>query len=530
MESSEAYQELCPTLFGALGELARQGLSASPSDSLDLIHDFFLQAWPAVSASCKNDNGRSQNYTCAFIHFARPRILRLRRLDACLVGMEDVSRFYHASATAEATTTSPAHNQVLDRALRELSESEREILRNYIMPGPSSERLLAKTLFLSRYRLRELVLKILGRLVSLVTVRKVTDPDCIVACLLWLEQRTIQEAAAILNISQQQVRRAEVRNAAWIARGLARGQVKRRRFREPYTYPAQKQQTVTAGRLLRDALLSPGKNELLSMTRARARDVLVFLDTADSFAIGEPEIATIDPVWIAQIYGAIAEGAESMFHKDADVLAALLALDENDESTVGSAFKETLIADLPPSLLRFQEWFVAMIDEDELQNTLKSPGVCSGAPESVSLAIYGITPMTILCITQTVSRFFHRLMRMGTITGNSIAVRGSQFFARNESGEQVNFTMDVLNEIIRSLHCPSQSSVPLLQWLLQVAAHKPYIFPGFRFEMNPTSRQLVRTGHEIANLYERWGVGSLPGREPAQAGEPCSLDLLKPAS
>src|SRR4051794_27876736 len=78
-----SYRTLQPLFYGALARLAAQGFAVPPADALDLIHDFFLEAWPGITARYDPAQGRKEPYVYrAFIRFARPRIIRLQRLQS----------------------------------------------------------------------------------------------------------------------------------------------------------------------------------------------------------------------------------------------------------------------------------------------------------------------------------------------------------------------------------------------------------------------------------------------------------------
>ena len=50
-DAGPAYEKYKPLLFSALAHLARQGYVAPASDGLDLVHDFFLEAWAGLERS-----------------------------------------------------------------------------------------------------------------------------------------------------------------------------------------------------------------------------------------------------------------------------------------------------------------------------------------------------------------------------------------------------------------------------------------------------------------------------------------------
>ena len=51
----EAYRLHRSLLFGALSKLAWSGFAVPPDEGLDLIHDFFIEAWAAVEFKLRSE-------------------------------------------------------------------------------------------------------------------------------------------------------------------------------------------------------------------------------------------------------------------------------------------------------------------------------------------------------------------------------------------------------------------------------------------------------------------------------------------
>ena len=78
--AGEDYEKYRPLLFSALARLAQQGYLAPPSEGLDLIHDFFIEAWSGLKQRFEPSKGNFSTYMfAAFARFARPRIVRSMR-------------------------------------------------------------------------------------------------------------------------------------------------------------------------------------------------------------------------------------------------------------------------------------------------------------------------------------------------------------------------------------------------------------------------------------------------------------------
>ncbi len=300
----QAYARLQPLFFAALGNLARQGFVVSPADSMDLIHDFFAEAWPTVENHFDPDKGSFESYLyAAFVQFARPRIVRLRRWQNSLIEAEKLDAF-PAPPDEEMET---GDRERIREGLAKLPEGEQEILRRYVYSDYASERALAKELGVSRYRLREILVDALGRLaVSFDRPAGIAPEDWKVARALWHDRRTVQEAADVLQLTLHQVRSAYKRNFLFLAEALKNYQ--------PQTWSPERRKKMTAPQtatfldLLQKALHSPQSTELLQRVRAHAQEILDALEAADPAAV-EQNLENLPPEWVAQVYQAIFQGA-----------------------------------------------------------------------------------------------------------------------------------------------------------------------------------------------------------------------------
>src|SRR5712692_2466029 len=136
-----AYRQYTPVLFRALGALARNGFAVPPSEALDLIHDFFVDGWPSVRTHYNEKKGPLPNYVyVSFVHYARPRIVKLNRLRSALIDPQTLEEF-------EAPPQNVPMKLQLEQwteAIRRLPEREREFLQQYLYGSQGSERKLAE--------------------------------------------------------------------------------------------------------------------------------------------------------------------------------------------------------------------------------------------------------------------------------------------------------------------------------------------------------------------------------------------------
>jgi len=141
-------------LFGALSRLARQGTTALPYESLDLIHSFFVDEWASVVRNYRPDRGALRVYLySAFVRYARRVILRERRLRGELLDETALASYLEQPHSGASDPETRLDVDAVNAILRALPEAERNVLTEYL--DGASERELADRYRVSRYRIRE---------------------------------------------------------------------------------------------------------------------------------------------------------------------------------------------------------------------------------------------------------------------------------------------------------------------------------------------------------------------------------------
>lgn len=137
----EAYVRYRPLLFSALSGLAKHGFAASPDDGLDLIHDFFLDAWHPLVRNYDWKRAKFETYVYAsFVRFARPRIIRLHRWNDALVQPSGLTMLDTAEVRVEPPETAQRDIKAVSVAAAKLVPFERELLIAYVSSPATSER------------------------------------------------------------------------------------------------------------------------------------------------------------------------------------------------------------------------------------------------------------------------------------------------------------------------------------------------------------------------------------------------------
>lgn len=201
MDAQQAYKTYRPLLLRALSGLARQGYVLAPDEGLDLVHDFFIEVWPALVQ--RHDPKRAQLGTFAyraFVQFARPRIIRLNRWRH-----DDAER---VELTGDATQGDELGSDLhkVRAALDKLARADRELLLARF-DAQDSDRRLAKRHGVTRYRIRERLGDALAQLVSILHESSLVDArDWPLIKALWGEGLSPEAVALQLGLTTVQVK------------------------------------------------------------------------------------------------------------------------------------------------------------------------------------------------------------------------------------------------------------------------------------------------------------------------------------
>lgn len=493
-----AYRDLRPVFLHALAQLARRGLPVPPSDGMDLIHEFFAEKWDDVARNYRPDKGTLRQYAySSFVYFARPQILRLRRLQGNLVDMNEIERL----PTAETCGAITAHDQqVLQRAISGLPQFQKSLLCGYIYADAPSERVLANNFGLTRHRLHEELVAALGRVVVLLgRPEAMPEKDWRVAQALWRDLRTLQEAAGYLGMTTHQVRQANSRNMCLLGEALQQYKPKGRKNLRRNTM--RQKPTLTPECLLKETLRSANNHELLSELTNRSLEVLKALEASPAFEISNEEMNKMNPHWIAEVYDTLSRTDIHFQEEDAE-LTDLEYPHEEEEFSIGVAYRDCLIADLPPHLRDPEQWLASVewVDRDERKYALSTPSVRGGLDATASLAQFGVTPLMIVRAIQAVSYLLARYIRRGRIDSDASILLTRPEFSNDDAIDPVM----LIGEVRRMAECRERTARALYDWQVQVAEYKPKIFDGFHAEPRDGAVILTSTDERFENLIERW--------------------------
>jgi len=496
----EGYVTYRPVLLRALGALAKRGFAVSFDDGIDLIHEFFLSQWEAVSVNYDHAKGPFGPYIYkAFIQFARPRIVKLRRWQSQLTSPELMMALPLRHSIDESTVVSELDLKIWQELINKLPDRDRNLLTNYLTIFGGSERNMARSLGLSRYVVRESILIILGQLIINYRNPELTNiDDWKVAQAVWGQCRTIQETANLLRISPERVRRANNRNVEFLAGVLRRFRGERKGDGTMSDMEAEVQTTVSSGAsLLYKVLTSPGDRELLAQLRQQSQEILALIDQQD-IAFPNLTLSTADDDWVAEVYEALAYTVVSPADdaEEERLKTLLFQTSVADLRSIGSAFNETLLPGLPLDLVRFSRWFedVKSAPEEHILQLYGRPDVQAAFPTSVQLVTYGVTPADFYFATEAIAALVDRMMRHD-------AIGKGQVILPND-----HLTMERMeDEVVRMSEVQQEAAQVVCRWLFRAAEYKPHLFAGF--ECNPTQWGVsLQRADTSPNLYQRWSL------------------------
>ena len=509
MDLGTAHIELKPLLFEALSRLARQGFVVRPDDALDLIHDFLAHEFEELRKTYDPQKGGFKSYAyTVFVRFARPRIMQLQRFQESLVDSQTLDLISAPDINHELHWSNDSARNVT-RAIDLLPSNEASILLTYLNARVPSERLLAKGLGISRYEMRQVLLRILGRVVvELARPPGIAEKDWNIAHALWRDQMTIRQVALSHHLTPQQVRMAQGRVNRFLESSLRNVQRVRRYTRrlkmkgERYVVPARQ--------LLSRVIYAVGNRELLEELRTRAEEVISAFDDDQSDVIVENNAGELDSEWLAEVYDALAGRAE-LPREDQALVDAFFEANVLEERSVGEAFHQVLWSGLSAELHNLSKWFddADRVSSRDMEGLLDDPSVKGGMPESSLLAVYGVTPMTIFLATEAITSVLERLEGYGWIEPKSPI----SLYADRVEASSDRLTVDLLTaEIFTSASCTQRLAKSLYSWLIGVAQERPLLFDTYEATVKADGVNLKRREKGTKNLFQRWRA--MPEPEP----------------
>jgi DNA-directed RNA polymerase specialized sigma24 family protein len=507
----EAYVRYRPLLFGALSRLAARGYTTAPDDGMDLVHDFFLEAWHGIAANYDPGKASLETYLYgSFVQFARPRIVRQHRWRDALVSpilLADMN----APDLQFTALQAPAGDVVAVRgAFQRLAPREREILAAYVSDAKVSERHLADRFSLTRYQLRLLLADALGKLaVALGEMSAMNDTERAVMAALWEKGRTVRETAQVLQVSTSEIQAMRARLFGMLSaavKGKSRKQSADATSDEAPSVAPALDTSPRAEEMLMRAIKSGMQESTLQNIRDHKELVFEFLESAEAEPFFAKHAETFAPELLAQLYAALG-CQEDTDPEDAVRMASFLEACEEDEEQIGRAFSQVLIPNLPADLTRFRDQVFhvsSMVDQRRQDYLTAQTSVRCGGPSAAELALFGITPVMIVEASQGVANLARRFC-------DSYGIERGQHFIIDKVKKTEGYSLErvllqdiSVREVMLVCEIPEPTAERLFGWLARVAEYAPNLFDGFSVELRGDELRATRTDTNIADLFDRW--------------------------
>jgi RNA polymerase sigma factor (sigma-70 family) len=372
-------------LWRVLATLARHGFVAPPNEGRDLIHDFYVEAWPGVLERFDEAKSAFTTYlSAAFYKFARRRIVSLQNWRYRFVDLDAIADTASDGKAPHELVEDDEQVRFITKALLTLPSVEREVLYAYLSGGESSERTLARKFAMSRYALREALANAVSRLA--VEVGKLPAANTLeakVADCLWRRGRSPRSAAGLLGVSVAEVNAARSRFASELLEAL-------RGVDAPRTHGRTIMDEFLD--MLRAALRSPGDERLLQEVRKHAGEILKALSEREGHFDVEHVDRSQTREWVARVYAELA--GEDDGAQETAIGNAMLELRAQEAEEIGEAF-ERMLNGLDPDFSQWGRWFPALprVDQRTREYLARDRSVSAAGEYGEELLVIGLTPM-----------------------------------------------------------------------------------------------------------------------------------------
>lgn len=498
-------------LYRALSRLAEGGFAVPPDEALDLVHDFYVETRGELAHNYDPSRAKFETYVFAsFVRFARPRIVRLTRLRAMLVEPSEMDEFVSGIQTVGPPEIDRSDVEAARDALRALPTEDRVLLTRYLDDSKPSERDLAAAFAMTRYQVRTRLVDALGAVsVHIGAARTFAEPDRSIAEALWAGKRSTRETAELLRLPITEIQAARRRmflrlvQAVRGTREMPNDHLPSGHGQSPFTLPSA---------LVACAMRSGALEQDLAAVRQHRDEVQAYLRSIEPVR-ARALFETADTASLAAFYAALAPEEDGSFPEDAGAADQgwFLKARDDDERAVGEAFAQVLLPDLPKNLTEFLVFFACpwVLAPDVYAAMLDRPSVAAGGDYAAALAHFGLTPVSIA----EAARAIYSVVDQHSVDQNIGHCEDIILNWRNGDEHQASRTTigrsALAQELVLSFDLPSFISSRLLDWLMEVASHKPRIFDGFEATNDGKLLRLRRTETLEPDLFKRWRSGRL---------------------
>ena len=494
-------------LWRVLGTLARHGFVAPPDEGRDLIHDFYLEAWPGVMTRFDGTRSAFTTYlTAAFYKFARRRIVGLQEWRHRLVDLDAIADRASEDRSPPEAMEDGQQVAFLTRALGLLPAAQRQALYAYASAEDGSERAVARRLSMSRYALKETLANAVGRLATeLGKTPAKSSLEARVAHCLWSEGRSPRGTAARLGVSVAEVNAAKTKFVTDLLQAVHSVDDYRVKGRE-----AMNKHLL----ILQAALRAPGEADALEQVRSHSGEILEALEELDGdFDLGAAGHHQEGRNWVATVYSALA-GRENERADETAISLAMNELRSKEAREVGVAFAE-LVCQVR-WLSSWREHFPNLPEADErtVEYLARDESVQGAGEHGQALLALGLTPMMFFGATRGLQLMFDRVSRSAegrADSGSLLRWLEAQDLSRVRLDVPRHGLVPVPREaLVRQVagtkHLPLEAAEPMADWTVRAVEERPYLVGGYLFDADTAAfaKDLTPWRMEPGALMARW--------------------------
>lgn len=478
-DSGNQFLQYEPLLWRVQARLVRDGYVIEPQDARDFIHDFYLE-WDGLLQRYQSVQGAFEPYlVTAFYQFCRRRVFKLEKLKNQTAELEEAAELPAPTPPAEESIDQMRQMRQLERLIANLPEEARSVLHDFLGAPAHGERALANKHGLSRYRLREMLAELVGRIALQMTEAPYDSLDAKLVRGVWLEGRPARAVAAMHGVTVAQLHAAKNRFSQALLNAV-------RTADQPSPI---RRKNMDIRELLKRVILSPDEASMAQL-RLRSAEVRQALDDDPNFDFTAEELARLHehPEVLAAIYQALGGTAAS-----AEASVAALDAVRDAHTAIYQAWE--VLADRLD--IERWEWDAALgrlaVRDDGLRQYLASQMPASADyPAARRLLRYGLTPTMLYEAWDNIRLLFDRVSWRAEPQHDA----GPGVMLKCLGGRRVSVALARIERQVASardleFNAEGGRAAVLTAWTLTLLERHPFLIAGYEYDAAaPAFRQL----------------------------------------
>ncbi len=469
----QSYRRL---LWSVLNGLSKRGYFVPPDEGQDVLHDFYLEAWPGLSQRFREEEGEFASYVAgAFYRFARRRVTQLNAWSRRLVALDDIPEIATDSNNPLHESERAEQLRRLKRAIDSLPGMQRSLLLEYYgANGRPSERSLASNHGMTRHAVRKALVAGLEELARKLATVSVGHSD-----------------VATFTVTAPRHHVPETIELAYL------------------------EKTMDTRSMLKDLLLTPHLDAILPKVR-HLREQL----EQDPLLTGQMDLTNEEriflehhPEHLSKVYDVLfSSDTQEQPNYDKHIEEIFAQADLNEASEIAASFT-ALVEDLPERMRLFHLWFEQVEVDPSYAEYLRELPVSHNTPQELRERILrlGMTAETFAAVFRGFQLLLDSRSSPDADGRLNFNERKPALIVHTERGEAVAISRDELLAQTRTtpgLVAPAKLAEGLVKWTLDALQMRPLLIAGYRFESGD-----VLECHPVELDYElmaRWSTPTVP--------------------